>query len=131
MDSVRESMKPEQEIPALVESAAVAPTGQPRKSLEEIEETIRQDAEAAVKRRMEEMKVEQERLESDAGSLYGGLGDARNSTTLENLANELETLRSHWEATNKNYGLSNTFDFEGDSVGLGPAGKRDETRGVG
>lgn len=50
---------------------------------------------------------------SDAGSVYSNtLGDARNSAALDNLANELETLRSHWEATNKNYRLSNTFDFE-------------------
>ncbi|KAL2158376.1 hypothetical protein VTH06DRAFT_4424 [Thermothelomyces fergusii] len=40
------------------------------------------------------------------------LGDARNSAALDSLANELETLRSHWEATNKNYRLSNTFDFD-------------------
>lgn len=49
---------------------------------------------------------------SDAGSVYSPLGDARNSAALDNLANELETLRSHWEATNKNYRLSNAFDFE-------------------
>jgi hypothetical protein len=49
---------------------------------------------------------------SETESVYGGVGDARNSTALDNLANELETLRSHWEATNKNYRLSNTFDFE-------------------
>jgi len=52
---------------------------------------------------------------SEAESVYGGVsgvGDARNSTALDNLANELETLRSHWEATNKNYRLSNTFDFD-------------------
>ncbi|KAI0138121.1 hypothetical protein F4776DRAFT_79670 [Hypoxylon sp. NC0597] len=66
---------------------------------------------------------------SEAGSLYGefgNAGNARNSTALDNLANELDLLRSHWEATNKNYRLSNTFDFEGlgtkkedDGVGLG------------
>ncbi|KAI0172510.1 hypothetical protein GGR52DRAFT_410066 [Hypoxylon sp. FL1284] len=65
---------------------------------------------------------------SEAGSLYGAgpLGDARNSTALDNLANELDMLRSHWEATNKNYRLSTNFDFEGvgnkkedDGVGLG------------
>ena len=36
----------------------------------------------------------------------------RNSMALDSLANELETLRTHWETTNKNYRLSNTFDFE-------------------
>ncbi|OTB02905.1 hypothetical protein M426DRAFT_61449 [Hypoxylon sp. CI-4A] len=63
---------------------------------------------------------------SEVESLYGGVGEARNSTALDNLANELDMLRSHWEATNKNYRLSNTFDFEGagtkredDGVGLG------------
>lgn len=66
---------------------------------------------------------------SDAGSVYGGLGDARNSAALDNLANELETLRTHWEATNKNYRLSNTFDFEG--AGVSPISKRDDTAGMG
>lgn len=66
---------------------------------------------------------------SEAGSLYGGLsgaGGARNSAALDNLANELDMLRSHWEATNKNYRLSTNFDFENapsrredDGVGLG------------
>ncbi|KAK4192467.1 putative Tip elongation aberrant protein 1 [Podospora australis] len=64
--------------------------------------------------------VRQESAESE--SLYGGVSDARNSTALDNLANELETLRSHWEATNKNYRLSNTFDFEAN-----PIIKKDET----
>ncbi|KAI1766289.1 hypothetical protein GGR53DRAFT_486909 [Hypoxylon sp. FL1150] len=64
---------------------------------------------------------------SEAGSLYGGtMSEARNSTALDNLANELDMLRSHWETTNKNYRLSTNFDFEGsnnkrddDGVGLG------------
>ncbi|WYZ39258.1 hypothetical protein EsH8_III_001172 [Colletotrichum jinshuiense] len=67
---------------------------------------------------------------SDADSTFAGVSggvDGRNSTALDNLANELETLRTHWEATNKNYRLSNTFDFEGtatptrkeEDVGLG------------
>jgi hypothetical protein len=43
-------------------------------------------------------------------SLYEG--GNRNSMALDSLANELETLRSHWESTNKNYRLSNAFDFE-------------------
>ena len=56
---------------------------------------------------------------SDAESTYGGL-DARNSAALDSLATELETLRSQWEATNKNYRLSANFDY--DSTGT----KRDE-----
>jgi hypothetical protein len=62
---------------------------------------------------------------SEAGSEYGGLGDARNSTALDNLADELDQLRSRWEATNENYRLSTAFDFESankkseDGVGLG------------
>lgn len=71
---------------------------------------------------------------SDAESAYGGPGisgagmdsmDARNSAALDNLASELETLRTHWEATNKNYRLSTTFDFDtptqrdGDGGGTG------------
>jgi hypothetical protein len=69
------------------------------------------------------------RNESSEGESVYGSGDinARNSTALDNLANELETLRSHWEATNKNYRLSNAFDFENaagsksndDNAGLG------------
>lgn len=55
---------------------------------------------------------------SEAGSVYSPIEGQRNSAALDNLANELETLRSHWEATNKNYRLSNTFDFE---TGTGPA----------
>ena len=58
---------------------------------------------------------------SDAESAYGGLSEARNSAALDNLANELETLRSHWEATNKNYRLSNTFDFD---TGATPTAKK-------
>lgn len=38
--------------------------------------------------------------------------DNRNSMALDTLASELETLRTHWETTNKNYRLSNTFDFD-------------------
>lgn len=62
---------------------------------------------------------------SEAGSLYGGLGDARNSAALDNLADELDQLRSRWEATNENYRLSTAFDFESankkseDNVSLG------------
>ncbi|KAI0487311.1 hypothetical protein F4859DRAFT_501810 [Xylaria cf. heliscus] len=50
---------------------------------------------------------------SEAESLYGEeLGNARNSAALENLASELDLLRSHWETRNKSYRLSNAFDFE-------------------
>ncbi|KIH91608.1 cell polarity protein (Tea1) [Sporothrix brasiliensis 5110] len=62
---------------------------------------------------------------SETGSAYGESvgGDARNSAALDSLANELETLRSHWEATNKNYRLSNAFDFESTpGAGAGGAG---------
>lgn len=38
--------------------------------------------------------------------------NGRNSMALDSLASELETLRSHWETTNKNYRLSDKFDFE-------------------
>lgn len=54
---------------------------------------------------------------SEAGSVYGGNGvDNRNSAALDNLASELETLRSHWEATNKNYRLSTNFEFDSNAV---------------
>lgn len=36
----------------------------------------------------------------------------RSSTALDSLAMELEGLRTHWETTNKNYRLSDKFDFE-------------------
>ncbi|KAK5994972.1 Tip elongation aberrant protein 1 [Cladobotryum mycophilum] len=50
---------------------------------------------------------------SEAESVYGAPGtDARDSVALDTLASELETLRSHWETTNKNYRLSTNFDFE-------------------
>jgi chromosome segregation ATPase len=48
------------------------------------------------------------------GSVYEG--GNRNSMALDSLANELETLRTHWETTNKNYRLSTTFDFEDRSL---------------
>ncbi|UKZ76690.1 hypothetical protein TrVFT333_004398 [Trichoderma virens FT-333] len=50
---------------------------------------------------------------SEGESIYGdsNLGN-RNSAALDNLATELETLRNHWETTNKNYRLSTNFDFE-------------------
>ena len=38
--------------------------------------------------------------------------DNRNSTALDSLASELETLRTHWEGTHRNYRLSSQFDFE-------------------
>lgn len=48
---------------------------------------------------------------SEVESNYDQL-DARNSAALDSLATELETLRTHWEATNKNYRLSTNFDFD-------------------
>ncbi|GAP87221.1 putative kelch domain-containing protein [Rosellinia necatrix] len=49
---------------------------------------------------------------SEAESLYGEMSNARNSAALENLATELDSLRSHWEKRNNGYRLSNAFDFE-------------------
>ncbi|KAI1077010.1 hypothetical protein F5B20DRAFT_302405 [Whalleya microplaca] len=68
---------------------------------------------------------------SEAESLYGGLGDARNSTALDNLANELDMLRSHWETNSKNYRLSTNFDFEGLGGGIGSIGGVGGVGGVG
>lgn len=45
----------------------------------------------------------------------------RNSMALDNLASELDALRSHWETTNKAYRLSDRFDFE-----RTPASDKDE-----
>jgi predicted nuclease with TOPRIM domain len=55
----------------------------------------------------------------DASANAGG--EARNSLALDSLANELETLRSHWE-TAKNYRLSDRFDFERNGVPSHAAG---------
>jgi hypothetical protein len=41
----------------------------------------------------------------------------RNSMALDNLASELDALRSHWETTNKAYRLSDTFEFEKNTAG--------------
>jgi DNA repair exonuclease SbcCD ATPase subunit len=41
-----------------------------------------------------------------------GTENGRNSLALDSLASELETLRSHWQTTNKAYRLSDRFDFE-------------------
>ncbi|CAG8377640.1 unnamed protein product [Penicillium salamii] len=38
--------------------------------------------------------------------------DNRGSMALDSLANELESLRSHWESTNRNYRLSSQLDLE-------------------
>jgi hypothetical protein len=45
-------------------------------------------------------------------SSYGVEGTNRNSMALDSLASELETLRTHWQTTNKNYRLSNAFDYD-------------------
>ena len=42
----------------------------------------------------------------------GGGAAERNSMALDNLASELETLRTQWEGTHRTYRLSNNFDFE-------------------
>ncbi|KAH8719362.1 cell polarity protein-like protein [Phaeosphaeriaceae sp. PMI808] len=48
----------------------------------------------------------------DASSNRRGSTATRNSMALDNLASELDALRSHWETTNKAYRLSDRFDFE-------------------
>lgn len=61
-------------------------------------------------------------------------GDTRNSLALDSLATELDALRSHWETTNKNYRLSDRFDFEPSSTSASviPAGSglQDWRRGL-
>ncbi|KAH7358225.1 kelch repeat-containing protein [Plectosphaerella cucumerina] len=66
---------------------------------------------------------------SDGESAYGSTSgiDNRNSTALDNLASELETLRTHWEATNKNYRLSNAFDFDTAATPV----RKDDDNGLG
>lgn len=46
----------------------------------------------------------------------------RNSLALDSLASELESLRTHWEGTHRNYRNSNQFDFERSPVTPGNAG---------
>ena len=42
----------------------------------------------------------------------GQYTDTRGSLALDNLASELDALRSHWESNTRNYRMSNQFDFE-------------------
>ncbi|KFH43575.1 Tip elongation aberrant protein-like protein [Hapsidospora chrysogenum ATCC 11550] len=65
-------------------------------------------------------------VESNYGAGNNNVSDARNSAALDNLASELDALRSHWEATNKNYRLSTNFDME-----PGTAGKKEDDGGIG
>lgn len=46
----------------------------------------------------------------------------RSSTALDSLASELDALRTHWETTNKNYRLSDKFDFEKSPVSANDGG---------
>ena len=67
-------------------------------------------------------------------SSYGGEGVNRNSMALDSLASELETLRTHWETTNKNYRLSNAFDYDERplqqvNAGAGFGGAAQDTKG--
>ncbi|KAI6870782.1 hypothetical protein KC338_g2897 [Hortaea werneckii] len=48
---------------------------------------------------------------SDVTNSVAGGDDGRNSMALDSLATELDALRTHWETTNKNYRLSDKFDF--------------------
>ena len=49
---------------------------------------------------------------SIGGESFSTTGLDRNSMALDNLASELETLRTQWEGTHRTYRLSNNFDFE-------------------
>jgi hypothetical protein len=42
----------------------------------------------------------------------GPYTDTRGSLALDNLASELDALRSHWESNTRSYRMSNQFDFE-------------------
>lgn len=69
---------------------------------------------------------------SIGGESFSTSGLDRNSMALDNLASELETLRTQWEGTHKTYRLSNNFDFDrrpsetngggGGNVGAGSGG---------
>jgi hypothetical protein len=45
-------------------------------------------------------------------SQYSNTGTDRNSLALDNLASELETLRTQWQGTHRSYRLSNNIDLE-------------------
>ena len=50
---------------------------------------------------------------TDQSSQDDGLyTDTRGSLALDNLASELDALRSHWESNTRNYRMSSQFDFE-------------------
>lgn len=49
---------------------------------------------------------------SIGGESFSTTGLDRNSMALDNLASELENLRTQWEGTHRTYRLSNNFDFE-------------------
>lgn len=50
---------------------------------------------------------------------FSTTGLDRNSMALDNLASELETLRTQWEGTHRTYRLSNNFDFDREPNGSG------------
>ncbi|KAJ5751724.1 hypothetical protein N7520_008641 [Penicillium odoratum] len=52
------------------------------------------------------------RADSNVSQDSTSFPDNRGSMALDSLANELETLRSHWESTNRNYRLSSQLDLE-------------------
>ncbi|KAJ5805479.1 uncharacterized protein N7503_003081 [Penicillium pulvis] len=52
------------------------------------------------------------RADSNVSQDSTAFPDNRGSMALDSLANELETLRSHWESTNRNYRLSSQMDME-------------------
>jgi len=49
---------------------------------------------------------------TERSSQAGDEEDGRGSVALDNLASELETLRSQWESQSRSYRLSDRFDFE-------------------
>ena len=51
-------------------------------------------------------------METASSQEEGMFNDNRGSLALDNLASELDALRSHWESTNKGYRLSSQFDVE-------------------
>ncbi|KAF1983888.1 hypothetical protein K402DRAFT_158382 [Aulographum hederae CBS 113979] len=57
-----------------------------------------------------------------SASTIGGHSRDRSSTALDSLATELDALRTHWETTNKNYRLSDRFDFDRSPQSATPGG---------
>ncbi|PIB02033.1 Kelch repeat-containing protein 2 [Cercospora beticola] len=73
----------------------------------------------------EHLKSHSRQISTGGDSTYSASDSAtgnegRNSMALDSLASELDALRTHWETTNKNYRLSDRFDYDKTPTTAGP-----------